>query len=140
MYTGVGWADVPLFFCGKWFAMNWLRGDGEVFRLTGRRRRQRFLIDFGTDMSEHDAALYQLPFEYIRHNDMSRGRRVMSRALTQGFATSELGRPFGFKGVSRLFSKRVGLTVRPAFCARFRRRCRMPYFGGAHEAEVGVFG
>jgi hypothetical protein len=31
-----------------------------------RRPRGMFIIDFGTDMSEADAALYELPFEYIK--------------------------------------------------------------------------
>lgn len=30
------------------------------------RARGHFIIDFGTEMSEHDAALYELPFQYLR--------------------------------------------------------------------------
>jgi type II restriction/modification system DNA methylase subunit YeeA len=33
--------------------------------ITGRSRNM-WIIDFGTDMPEHEAALYELPFEYIR--------------------------------------------------------------------------
>ncbi len=32
-----------------------------------RRNRGNYIIDFGTDMSEHDAAQYELPFEHVRH-------------------------------------------------------------------------
>jgi type II restriction/modification system DNA methylase subunit YeeA len=32
------------------------------------RTRPMFIIDFGTDMTEHEAALYELPFEYVRHH------------------------------------------------------------------------
>jgi type II restriction/modification system DNA methylase subunit YeeA len=33
-----------------------------------RRSRGMFIIDFGTGMAEKDAALYQLPFEYVKHH------------------------------------------------------------------------
>jgi type II restriction/modification system DNA methylase subunit YeeA len=33
-----------------------------------RRPRGMFIIDFGTDLSESEAALYEAPFEYIRQN------------------------------------------------------------------------
>ena len=33
-----------------------------------RRPRGMWIIDFGVDMSEHDAALYDQPFEYVRQN------------------------------------------------------------------------
>lgn len=33
-----------------------------------RRPRDMFIIDFGTDMPEQEAALYELPFEYVRHH------------------------------------------------------------------------
>jgi hypothetical protein len=33
-----------------------------------RRPRNMFIIDFGTDMTEADAALYEIPFEYIKHH------------------------------------------------------------------------
>jgi type II restriction/modification system DNA methylase subunit YeeA len=33
-----------------------------------RRPRGMFIIDFGTDMSESDAALYEMPFEYLREH------------------------------------------------------------------------
>lgn len=33
-----------------------------------RRPRNMFVIDFGTDMTEAAAALYELPFEYVRHH------------------------------------------------------------------------
>ena len=33
-----------------------------------RRPRGMYIIDFGVDMSEEDAALYEMPFEYIRQN------------------------------------------------------------------------
>jgi type II restriction/modification system DNA methylase subunit YeeA len=32
------------------------------------RPRNMFIIDFGTDMSEEAAALYEMPFEYIKHH------------------------------------------------------------------------
>lgn len=33
-----------------------------------RRPRNMFIIDFGTDMTEADAALYEMPFEYVKHH------------------------------------------------------------------------
>jgi type II restriction/modification system DNA methylase subunit YeeA len=33
-----------------------------------RRPRNMFIIDFGTDMTEAAAALYELPFEYVKHH------------------------------------------------------------------------
>jgi hypothetical protein len=33
-----------------------------------RRPRNMFIIDFGTDMTEADAALYEMPFEHIKHH------------------------------------------------------------------------
>jgi SAM-dependent methyltransferase len=33
-----------------------------------RRPRDRWIIDFGVDMPEVDAALYEVPFEYVREN------------------------------------------------------------------------
>ncbi len=33
-----------------------------------RRPRNMFIIDFGTDMTEEKAALYELPFEYVKRN------------------------------------------------------------------------
>jgi type II restriction/modification system DNA methylase subunit YeeA len=33
-----------------------------------RRSRGMFIIDFGTDMTEAEAALYEMPFEYIKHH------------------------------------------------------------------------
>jgi type II restriction/modification system DNA methylase subunit YeeA len=33
-----------------------------------RRPRNMFIIDFGTDMSEAAAAMYEMPFEYIKHH------------------------------------------------------------------------
>jgi hypothetical protein len=35
-----------------------------------RRPRNMFIIDFGTDMTEAAAALYEMPFEYVRHHVM----------------------------------------------------------------------
>jgi type II restriction/modification system DNA methylase subunit YeeA len=32
-----------------------------------RRPRDMFIIDFGTDMNEASAALYEMPFEYLKH-------------------------------------------------------------------------
>ena len=33
-----------------------------------RRPRNMYIIDFGTNMTESEAALYELPFEYVRHH------------------------------------------------------------------------
>jgi type II restriction/modification system DNA methylase subunit YeeA len=33
-----------------------------------RRPRDMFIIDFGTDMTEAGAALYEMPFEYVKHH------------------------------------------------------------------------
>ncbi len=33
-----------------------------------RRPRNMFIVDFGTDMTEAEAALYELPFEYVKHH------------------------------------------------------------------------
>lgn len=33
-----------------------------------RRPREMFVIDFGTDTTEQQAALYELPFEYVKHH------------------------------------------------------------------------
>jgi type II restriction/modification system DNA methylase subunit YeeA len=33
-----------------------------------RRPRNMFIIDFGTDMTEAAAALYEMPFEYVKHH------------------------------------------------------------------------
>ena len=33
-----------------------------------RRPRNMYIIDFGTDTTEQQAALYELPFEYVRHH------------------------------------------------------------------------
>ena len=33
-----------------------------------RRPRNMWIIDFGADMPEEDAALYELPFEYVRRH------------------------------------------------------------------------
>jgi type II restriction/modification system DNA methylase subunit YeeA len=41
----------------------WVNGTN----VTGRPRGM-FIIDFGTDMTEHEAALYELPFEYLKHH------------------------------------------------------------------------
>ncbi|MBW4039275.1 MAG: class I SAM-dependent DNA methyltransferase [Acidobacteria bacterium] len=40
-----------------------------------RRPRNMFIIDFGTNMTEQDAALYELPFEYLKHHVKSVRKR-----------------------------------------------------------------
>jgi type II restriction/modification system DNA methylase subunit YeeA len=46
-----------------------------AFDVTGRNR-DMWIIDFGADMSESDAALYELPFEYVRKR-VKHGRDAM---------------------------------------------------------------
>ncbi|MDQ3540387.1 MAG: class I SAM-dependent DNA methyltransferase, partial [Chloroflexota bacterium] len=69
--------DVPGDLARRWLAMppnpNG-RPNGDVVRpwVNGldvtRRPRDMWIIDFGTDMPEHEAALHEAPFEYVREH------------------------------------------------------------------------
>jgi len=61
------------------------RGNSDVVRPwinamdIGGRSRDMFIIDFGTEMDEASAALYQLPFEYVRKHvlpERAKNRRL----------------------------------------------------------------
>ncbi len=47
----------------SWVVRPWTNGMDIT-----RRSSDTWIVDFGIDMSEQDAALYEMPFEYISHN------------------------------------------------------------------------
>ncbi len=73
------------------------RPNSEVVRpwVTGidltRRPRGLYIVDFGTRMSEEDAALYELPFEYVRQH--VKPARAVSRTTTLQWWLHERPRP-----------------------------------------------
>ena len=76
-----------------------------------RRPRNMFIIDFGTDMTEAEAALYEMPFEYVRHHVRPERYQEQPRILCRpsgGFtasqeATSE-GAQYGYPATSSLLA------------------------------------
>ncbi len=56
-----------------------------------RRPRNMFIIDFGTDTTEATAALYELPFEYVRHHVLP--ERVKNRRQSYADAWWTFGEP-----------------------------------------------
>jgi hypothetical protein len=73
------------------------RRNGDVVRpwMNGQdvagRPRGRWVIDFGVDMSEAQAALYEAPFEYVR--EKVRPQRVASRTTIEEWWLHERPRP-----------------------------------------------
>jgi len=55
------------------------------------RRRGYYIVDFGTRLSEEDAALYELPFEYVRQR--VKPARALSRTTTSQWWLHERPRP-----------------------------------------------
>jgi hypothetical protein len=72
--TAVKWIHAPLNVSG--------RPNREVLRLTAngqdllQRGERKWVLDFGTDISEHDAAYYEEPFEYARETIKPYRQRV----------------------------------------------------------------
>ena len=56
-----------------------------------RRPRGMFIIDFGVDMPETEAALYQLPFEHVKHH--VRPERIKNRRSSYADAWWIFGEP-----------------------------------------------
>ena len=61
-----------------------------------QRRRQMWIIDFGVDMPGRDAALYELPYEYVRrHVKPERDKTTERRTAIGGGSTWNRGQPCG---------------------------------------------
>ncbi|QOV93448.1 class I SAM-dependent DNA methyltransferase [Novosphingobium sp. ES2-1] len=71
--TALGWLQAPRNVAGHY--------NREVIRLTAngqdllQRGERKWLLDFGTNLSERDAALYEAPFEYARQHIQSYRQR-----------------------------------------------------------------
>jgi type II restriction/modification system DNA methylase subunit YeeA len=69
-----------------------------------RQRRGNFIIDFGTEMKLEDAAQYEMPFEYLKHNVMPermRNRRAGYRERWWIFGEARAGLRKAISGLSR---------------------------------------
>ncbi len=83
----------------------WVNG----FDITGRPR-DMFMVDFGTGMSEKQAALYEAPFEYVK--EKVRDVRAASRTTIDAWWLHERPRPELRKAIAPL--QRFIVTVRHA--------------------------
>ena len=61
-----------------------------------RRPRGMYIIDFGVDMPEEEAALYEMPFEYLREHVRPKRLKITAKAIgSSGGYMASPGRIFG---------------------------------------------